>query len=103
MRRVAALADARLYLCTGIRDEAFLDAVLGAGVDIVQLREKNAPRDDVARAAALFKAVTARHGKLFILNDDPELAVDPEARDRHQRLAVRGANQGSRPDLQERA
>jgi hypothetical protein len=41
----AQLADARLYLCTGARRSTgdlaeFLDAVLGAGVDIVQLREK---------------------------------------------------------------
>ena len=41
----ARLADARLYLCTGSRRSRgdlpeFLDAVLGAGVDIVQLREK---------------------------------------------------------------
>src|SRR6185437_5086626 len=42
----ARLADARLYLCTDSRRSQgdlpeFLDAVLGAGVDIVQLREKN--------------------------------------------------------------
>jgi thiamine-phosphate pyrophosphorylase len=41
----ARLADARLYLCTDARRSSgdlapFLDAVLGAGVDIVQLREK---------------------------------------------------------------
>ncbi|MFF1797959.1 thiamine phosphate synthase, partial [Kitasatospora sp. NPDC058263] len=39
------LADARLYLCTDARREqgdlaAFLDAALGGGVDIVQLRDK---------------------------------------------------------------
>ena len=39
------LADARLYLCTDARRSRgdlvpFLDAVLGAGVDIIQLREK---------------------------------------------------------------
>ena len=41
----ARLADARLYLCTDARRSRgdlaqFLDAVLGAGVEIVQLREK---------------------------------------------------------------
>ncbi len=41
----ARLADARLYLCTDARRAQgdlpqFLDAVLGAGVDIVQLRDK---------------------------------------------------------------
>ncbi|MEU0061708.1 hypothetical protein ABZ035_36080, partial [Streptomyces sp. NPDC006334] len=41
----ARLADARLYLCTDARKRQgdlpeFLDAVLAAGVDIVQLRDK---------------------------------------------------------------
>ena len=46
MRAVSdPLDDARLYLCTDSRSrqgdlEQFLDAVLDAGVDIVQLREK---------------------------------------------------------------
>ena len=40
----ARLAAARLYLCTDARQRqgdlaAFLDAVLGAGVDVVQLRQ----------------------------------------------------------------
>ena len=44
------LADARLYLCTDARRSRgdlvpFLDAVLGAGVDIIQLREVVQERD----------------------------------------------------------
>lgn len=78
------LADARLYLCVDRRAEhgdlaELLDAVLGAGVDIVQLRDKTAGRDELRAAAAVFRAAADRHGALFVLNDDPALAVDVEA------------------------
>ena len=38
----ARLADARLYLCTGLRPDLaeFADATLASGVDMIQLREK---------------------------------------------------------------
>ena len=82
-RRVC-LAQARLYLCTGIRDggddlERFLDAVLSAGVDIVQLREKTAPVDVQRDAAKVFRRLTEKHAKLFIVNDDPNLAASTDA------------------------
>ena len=74
-KRRARLADARLYLCTGIRDEAFLDAVLDAGVDIVQLREKEAEAVDILRAAEDVRKACERHDALFIMNDRADLAV----------------------------
>lgn len=72
------LADARLYLCTGIRPdlEAFLDAVLAGGVDVVQLRDGEAPRPALVEAAGAFRVAAARHEALFVVNDDPELAVE---------------------------
>ncbi|MBW3578404.1 MAG: thiamine phosphate synthase [Actinobacteria bacterium] len=72
------LADARLYLCTPQRDdlEAFLDTVLAAGVDIVQLRDKDAARTALVRAAETLRVTVERHEALFIVNDDPELAVE---------------------------
>lgn len=77
--RRARLAEARLYLCTDRRDggeglAAFLDAVLGAGVDLVQLRDKHADRDTLVAASAVFREAAERHGALFVLNDDPALA-----------------------------
>ena len=50
------LADARLYLCTDSRRSRgdlvpFLDAVLGAGVDIIQLREKGLEAREIGRAS----------------------------------------------------
>lgn len=80
-RRRARLADARLYLCVDRRDggtelEAFLNATLGAGADLVQLRDKNASPDELRAASEIFRRAATRHGALFILNDDPELAVE---------------------------
>jgi thiamine-phosphate pyrophosphorylase len=75
------LAAARLYLCcdrlAGTADlEAFLDAVLRGGVDAVQLRDKDADEAALRSAAAVFRRCAQRHGALFVLNDDPQLAAD---------------------------
>ena len=82
--RRARLADARLYLCVDRRGgagdlEALLDAVLGAGVDLIQLRDKDATPDQLRRAAQIFRSAADRHDALFILNDDPELSVEVDA------------------------
>ena len=74
------LARAHLYLVTGARTgqgdlAAFLDAVLGAGVDLVQLREKDAEAGDLLRWSMVFRAAADRHGALFIINDRPDVAV----------------------------
>jgi thiamine-phosphate pyrophosphorylase len=69
------LARARLYLVCDAMPDAFLDACLRGGVDIVQLRAK--PLDDEALCAAgrRFARVCAAHGALFILNDRPDLVA----------------------------
>jgi thiamine-phosphate pyrophosphorylase len=74
------LAQARLYLVTDARQaqgdlDAFLEAVLTAGVDIVQLREKAAEAGDLLRWSPAFRAAADRHGALFILNDRADVAV----------------------------
>lgn len=74
------LAGAVLYLCVDRRAEQgdlsrLLDAALGAGVDIVQLRDKTASAPELAAAAAVFRDAAEHHGALFVLNDDPALAV----------------------------
>jgi thiamine-phosphate pyrophosphorylase len=76
-QRRARLADARLYLCTPIREDLsdFLDAVLRGGVDIVQLRDKDATPQALLDAAPTFRAAADAHGALFILNDRPDLVV----------------------------
>jgi thiamine-phosphate pyrophosphorylase len=75
------LRDAVLYLCTDRRAEhgdleGFLDAVLRGGVDIVQLRDKEADETALRAAAATFRAAANRHAALFVLNDEPELAAE---------------------------
>jgi thiamine-phosphate pyrophosphorylase len=82
--RRARLTAARLYLCVGLRSgesdlERLLEGALTGGVDIVQLREKDAPEADLLTGAAVFRAAARRHGALFIVNDDPRLAVEAMA------------------------
>ena len=84
VERRIKLENSRLYLCTGIRDggeslERFLDAVLSSGVDIVQMREKEADETAKRDAARVFREMTATHAALFIVNDDPDLAASSDA------------------------
>lgn len=74
------LRTARLYfVCeaapNGRDPEPLLRAALDGGVDIIQLREKEAPNRVIERAAATFRRVCDTYAVPFILNDDPELAV----------------------------
>jgi thiamine-phosphate pyrophosphorylase len=73
MDRRRRLRDAHLYLVCDIRDDAFLDAALTGGVDVLQLRAKDADDAAIVAAGRRFAARTAAHGALFILNDRPDL------------------------------
>jgi len=75
----ARLASARLYLCTDARQRQgdlaeFLDVVLGAGVDIVQLRQKGLEAGDELRFVEFFRAACDRHGALLAVNDRADVA-----------------------------
>ncbi|MEV7086600.1 thiamine phosphate synthase [Streptomyces sp. NPDC093085] len=75
----AALADARLYLCVDARKRqgdlpAFLDAVLAAGVDIVQLRDKSLEAAEELDHLQVFADACRRHGKLLAVNDRADVA-----------------------------
>jgi thiamine-phosphate pyrophosphorylase len=83
--RRARLADARLYLCTDARRRRgdlveFLDAVLSAGVDVVQLREKGIEARQEIELASVFAEAAHRHQALFSINDraDVAYAVQPD-------------------------
>jgi thiamine-phosphate pyrophosphorylase len=54
--------------------EEFLDAVLGAGVDVVQLREKGLEARAEIALLETFAAAAQRHGKLFAVNDRADVA-----------------------------
>ncbi|HEX3785916.1 MAG TPA: thiamine phosphate synthase [Pseudonocardiaceae bacterium] len=79
------LAQARLYLCTDARRERgdlaeFVDAALAGGVDIVQLRDKQAglpaleAQEELA-ALEIIAAACRRHGALFAVNDRADIAL----------------------------
>jgi thiamine-phosphate pyrophosphorylase len=74
------LAAARLYLCTDARRAQgdlpqFLDAVLGAGVDIVQLREKGLEAAEELALLETFAQACRRHGRLLAVNDRADVAL----------------------------
>jgi thiamine-phosphate pyrophosphorylase len=74
------LAAARLYLCTdGRRAQGdlagFLDAVLAAGVDIVQLREKGLEAAQELSLLSVFADACRRHGRLLAVNDRADIAL----------------------------
>jgi thiamine-phosphate pyrophosphorylase len=77
-RRERLLA-ARLYLVCDERPAAFLALALRGGVDIVQLRMKDASEEAIVRAAETFARCCAEHGALFILNDRPDLVAETGA------------------------
>src|SRR5206468_10635437 len=74
------LGAARLYVVTGARQQqddlaAFLEEILDAGVDVIQLREKDAEAGDLLRWAEVFRAAAERHQALFFVNDRPDVAL----------------------------
>jgi thiamine-phosphate pyrophosphorylase len=86
---VSALADARLY---GIVDLGYLSAdtapvaaekLLEGGVDILQLRVKNAEKSVITGLAEEIHALTEPLGVPLILNDYPELLRDVPAEGAH--------------------
>ena len=75
------LASARLYLVMPVVDglDGFLVSVLGAGVDVVQLRDKALEARALLEAAAVVRRRTAEAGALFIVNDRVDLAIAARA------------------------
>ena len=52
------------------------EAAVKAGVRIVQLRMKKASREDIIRQGREVRSVTAGTDTLFIVNDDPKIALE---------------------------
>jgi thiamine-phosphate pyrophosphorylase len=74
-----SLSEARLYLCVDAREREgdlpeFLDAVLGSGVDIVQLRQKGIEAKHELAALEVFADACKRHGALLAVNDRADVA-----------------------------
>jgi thiamine-phosphate pyrophosphorylase len=69
------LVHARLYLVTPAIAPEALRAAIAGGVDVVQLRMKDADDEAILREAAVVRAVCAQSGVPFVLNDRPDLVA----------------------------
>ena len=67
------LERARLYFVTDAIPADRLEAALAGGVDVVQLRLKDAEDGEIVRSARAFREACDRHGALFVLNDRLDL------------------------------
>jgi thiamine-phosphate pyrophosphorylase len=79
-RRRDWLSRARLYLVCetspgGREAEDLLRPALQGGVDVVQLRDKQADEREIVRAGRAFRRLCDAYDALFIVNDHPELAI----------------------------
>lgn len=79
--RRGRLAAARLYLCTGLRDDLgeFTRTVCSAGVDLVQLREKGLDAGEELRQLGVLAGAAASSGALWSVNDRADLAFAADA------------------------
>lgn len=70
------IREARLLLVTDPRPDLAVrvEAAVRGGVDVVQLRDKTASREDLLPLAAKLREICAGGGALFTVNDDLELA-----------------------------
>jgi thiamine-phosphate diphosphorylase len=72
---------ARVYfVCEALphgRDpEALLNAAMAPGAVMVELRDREQPRTVIERAGRTFRRIANTYSALFIVNDDPYLAVE---------------------------
>ena len=74
-----AISAARLYLVCDARPDAFLEQALSGGVDLVQLRLKDASDGEIVGVARRYKSVCAARGVPLILNDRPDLVREAHA------------------------
>jgi thiamine-phosphate pyrophosphorylase len=78
--RRARLRACRLYLVVesgageGVT-EALVGEALAGGVDIVQVRDKNASDEEVVAATRRLREPCERHGALLVVNDRPDLTL----------------------------
>jgi thiamine-phosphate pyrophosphorylase len=81
MTRRFEMARRHLYLCTADRDDllSFVSKCVEGGVDVVQLREKDATARRIVELSRLVRGICRDFDVPFILNDRPDLALDAEA------------------------
>jgi thiamine-phosphate pyrophosphorylase len=84
LERRARLAVARLYLVCSANPEGrelptLLRAAIAGGVDIVQLREKRMPDEELASVANAARVLCEELGALLVVNDRPWVAREARA------------------------
>jgi thiamine-phosphate pyrophosphorylase len=75
---------ARLYfVCDALpggRDpEALLNATMASGAGMIELRDREHPRGAIERSGQTFRRLADTYSALFIVNDDPYLAMELNA------------------------
>ncbi|HKH41274.1 MAG TPA: thiamine phosphate synthase [Solirubrobacterales bacterium] len=75
---------ARLYfvceaLPHGQDPEALLNASMAAGTGMIELRDREQPRAVIERSGRTFRRLANTYSALFIVNDDPHLALELSA------------------------
>jgi thiamine-phosphate pyrophosphorylase len=81
--RFERLSKALLYLVCDALPDAQLDGALRGGVDLVQLRCKQADDRELIASGRRFAAVCERYGVPLILNDRPDLVREASADGAH--------------------
>jgi thiamine-phosphate pyrophosphorylase len=78
--RRTRLERARLYLVCDVIEGDFVARTLSGGVDIVQLRAKHRPDEEIIRAGRHYARLCQDHDALLIVNDRPDLveAIDAD-------------------------
>ncbi|MFL5908189.1 MAG: thiamine phosphate synthase [Solirubrobacterales bacterium] len=75
---------ARLYFVCEARPhgkdpEALLNAAMSGGAGMIELRDREHPRNAVERSGHTFRRLANTYSALFIVNDDPHLALELRA------------------------
>jgi thiamine-phosphate diphosphorylase len=74
--RLYFVCDARPH---GREPEPLLNAAMGSGAWMVELRDREQPRHAIERSGRTFRRLADTYGANFIVNDDPHLAVELRA------------------------
>ena len=97
--RLYAVTD-RTWLGKESLEEA-VEAALRGGVTILQMREKQAPHEELVKTAMRLKPLCRRYGVPLIINDDVEAALEADADGVHvgqEDMAVAEARRGLGPE-----
>src|SRR4051794_12920723 len=73
------LRSARVYLVLEAAAGSAVEPALRGGVDLVQLRDKDASDDEIVSAGRSLRRLCREQGALFLVNDRPDLALACDA------------------------